>query len=282
MLAPRTYEERVDDAATALLDHNMDPFVKKYLKRQKPRIPASTSKPLPQGSGSRGPAGDLQGEAEVQAPPGRARALSRPLAGARGCQHVFLFRLPSEGHEELLAELRDPTEVKRRLGKRSHLYNAERLDVVGAEEPELVEVVHCRGGLEEASLEKSPPTCLFLEWVETRKWMKKLDTVNDEKAGRQTVHRELRRERTANFFYLDLQDGTAELRLQKLHTDAKPERIKLREAFRALVSETLGIELPEPVVLAPAIRQAADRGRDRPPAPRHGASGRRQVVGRSS
>jgi hypothetical protein len=183
-----------------------------------------------------------------------------------GEQHLFLFRL-GDGHQARLADLRDddalldalatvrPRPVAEGLGDREAvrqgLYEPAPREAlffetaVDVEGPRLV-AAYWRGPQRRE---------LFLKWVEKRRWEKLLTTPRPERRTFQ--------ERAIDFFHVDLEDGRAELRLQRLHP--APER-SLEEtvgALREQLAALLGGELHSglavgpfvPVTIEPAMRR---------------------------
>lgn len=183
-----------------------------------------------------------------------------------GEQHLFLFRLARD-ESARLAALRDPAplidalarvrprpaddELGDRRAVRDTLYAPAPREallfetVVEAEEPKLA-AAYWRGPHRSE---------LFLKWVETRRWQR---LVTVPQPVQQTYQ-----ERAVSFFRVDLAEGRAELRLQRLHPS--PERpledevAALRGQLASLLGGAgggvLGVGPFLPVLVEPAMRR---------------------------
>ena len=280
MAVTLTERRMVEEAVDALARYNKSPFITDFLKQQsKPRIsPGKYEKDELCALIKQVLLGEYRGKRNYSL---KLDDLVNHLDRLQetGRQHVYLFRLPEEQAEKLLARLRDWGEVKALLGGQEELYSGGRL------------VWEARDGPQLALVRRDPPDAaarprrLVLKWVETRDFWAPQKTATssgsgerseEDSEGQEAEKREeeetepaeeegedqkvqirvRREERTTTFFLIDLENGDCELRIQALHGLARATRHKQLATYRSLVAHLLGFEPVGPVVLAPAIRQA--------------------------
>lgn len=171
-----------------------------------------------------------------------------------GRQNVFLHRTALGGDEPMLASLRDATALRERTaafcqsrteaGDEQDCFNNS-IYVWDAEQPQLCELRHT-------------PDDLLLKWVETRTWLQTISTKINPANGQKAQIAIPRRERSLNFFHLDLRTGESELRIQTLHENAGRSLAQEVQIYRQIVVRMLGFDPFMPVPLEPVIRNLLD------------------------
>lgn len=272
---------RIDEAVETLAHYNKSPFITDFLKQQpKPKISP--------GKYEKAELCDLIKQVLLGEYRGRRKYVLKldelithlDRLQETGRQHIYLFRLPEEGRDEMLARLRDLNQVKALLGGEEEIYKDGRLIWEARDGPQLALVRHDQSG------GTTPPGSLLLKWVETRTFwapqeqpsspsesgdqseedesLQDLEEIDESEAegesqkaqirpGRDLV---LREERATSFFAINLENGDCELRIQALHGRARAARQQQLATYRSLVANLLGFEPVGPTVLAPAIRRA--------------------------
>ncbi len=265
---------RVEEAVETLARYNKSPFITDFLKQQpKPRISP--------GKYEKAELCDLIKQVLLEEYRGRRKyvlKLDELIAHLdrlqeTGRQHIYLFRLPEEDRDKLLARLRDLNEVKALLGGEGEIYEGGRLIWEARDGPQLALVRH------DPPDSTMQPRSLLLKWVETRAFWapqeqatsaseseelseeetQEIEETEGEnqklqiRVGRDMVQRE---ERATNFFVINLDNGDCELRIQALHGRARQARQQQLATYRTLVADFLGFDPVGPTVLAPAIRRA--------------------------
>ncbi|MGH9363303.1 MAG: hypothetical protein ACRD2T_15435, partial [Thermoanaerobaculia bacterium] len=162
-----------------------------------------------------------------------------------GLQHVFLFRFPDDQRNARLALLHDPAWVRARLPKpgQRESYAADRF-VWDAATPELTSVAHLQN-----------PQRLSLKWVESRRWWEKVGERLDPETGEHLEIRAPRRERSVNFFWIDLVSGDSALAIQALQPNADLPLQDEVARYRELLREFFGFDPCDRVLLEPMARR---------------------------
>lgn len=144
-----------------------------------------------------------------------------------GKQHIFLYTF--KGSQEYLNELHNPGYIKKRLRKFNpkNLFNKSKL-VWNAPKPKLAEVKH--------SFKNGEGRLLF-KWVKSR-----------------SLPAGLPKERSVNFFIIDLKDGNSEIRIQSLQTESQQVLRDELKIFKEEISKYINFNLFSPVALNPAIK----------------------------
>src|SRR6266404_1886062 len=129
MAPDATEQKRVNDAVDTLFRYNKAPFIADFLKRQsRPQIPA--------GRYEKDELCDLVKKILLGVSTGKKKKYVLrlddlinylDLLQETGRQHVYLFRLPEERGDQLLARLQDLNDVKTLLGVEEELYDGRRL-----------------------------------------------------------------------------------------------------------------------------------------------------------
>jgi len=201
-----------------------------------------------------------------------------------GRQHLYLFRLPEKGLEELLTRLRKPEEVRKILGGEDELYDKGRTVWEARDGPQLALVRF------DPALGSAEPRFLVMKWIETRVYYKpKVDPVptsdsqplteeerveqeereldeaeEAEEAEEEERERQVERvhisvpheERAASFLVIHLDSGDCELRIQAVRGRARRARENQLATYTTLIADLFGFELVGPTVLLPAIHRA--------------------------
>jgi hypothetical protein len=175
-----------------------------------------------------------------------------------GGQHLFLFRL-DKGRAAYLRTFEDRSQVLERVRRVRSLPD----DALGDRGPvrdELYKPLSRNALFFETKIESSEPVlvatywrelprpALFLKWVATREWHQVVQ------AGANPKRLELR-ERSASYFRLDLQNGEAELRVQRLHPNPRRPLRDEYELLRRQIGQFLELDAFLPVLVEPAIRR---------------------------
>lgn len=164
-----------------------------------------------------------------------------------GHQHIFLYQLKPDARS-YLNELRRKEDVLKSLKKfRCGSYYNKNCFVWDARIPKLAQVKH--------KYESGRGELLY-KWVETRSW---LEHDGQDDKGRPVYIPS--KERSVNFFRVDLRDGTAEIRLQKLNSN--PDKL-LQDEFDIYCKEIcklLSFDMFFAVPLDPIMKRLL-KGRD--------------------
>jgi len=158
-----------------------------------------------------------------------------------GFQHIFLFRL-SEEHKDYLNELLKPEYIQKQLTKKNLLnrYNNPAL-ISYPPSPQLGVVIH-------------RPEVLLFKWVETRLWRQQVQVGIDEN-GNPLFKLQQFRERSINFFRLDLKNGESELCIQLMKPNPQKSLRQEWEIYCRRISELIPFDYFRPVLLEPIIRR---------------------------
>jgi hypothetical protein len=272
---------RVEEAVKTLAHYNKSPFITDFLKQQpKPRISPSKYE--------KAELCDLIKQVLLGEYRGRKKYVLRldelithlDRLQETGRQHIYLFRLPEERRDKLLASLRDLNEVKALLGGEEDSYKGGRLIWEARDGPQLALVRH------DPASNSAQLGSLLLKWVETRTfWAPQEQPAGPSEFGEPSEEDEdlqeageteeaeaegesqkeqirpgrdlvLREERATSFFVINLDNGDCELRIQALHGRARLARQQQLATYRILVANLFGFDPVGPTVLAPAIRRA--------------------------
>lgn len=175
-----------------------------------------------------------------------------------GEQHVFLFHF-DRARAAYLRALHEPPQVLERVRKLRSLPD----DALGDRGPvgdKLYAPLSRRALFFQTEIESSKPVlvaaywraeprpALFMKWVATREWHQVVQ------AGGTPKRLELR-ERSVSFFRLDLQNGEAELRIQRLHSNPHRPLRDEYELLRRQVEQFLEPGALLPLLIEPAIRR---------------------------
>jgi hypothetical protein len=154
---------RVEEAVETLARYNKSPFITDFLKQQPPpRIsPGKYEKPE---------LCDLIKEVLLGEYGGRKKYILKldelmahlDRLQETGRQHIYLFRLPEEGRDDLLARLRNIYEVKALVCREEEIYESGCLIWEARDGPQLSLVRHDPSG------NSTQPGSLLLKWIETR------------------------------------------------------------------------------------------------------------------
>lgn len=147
-----------------------------------------------------------------------------------GKQRVFLYEIKGD-RDELIAKLSDPAEIKNLTG---NLYD-NAVYQWAAPKPFLAHVKHTRDSYTNAPL-------LFFKFIEMRDYQLVINKLQ------QTFE-----ERSTNFFIVNLRDGFAELRLQRLPIHASRNLRDEHELLEAEIGKYLDIDWFEPIQLEPIM-----------------------------
>lgn len=152
-----------------------------------------------------------------------------------GYQHIFLFRLKKK-KRDYLKDLMKEEYIKKQLENAGYLdrYNRNVL-VRTSRDPELVEVKH---------LVNSEESELVFKWVETRYWGRPPQRIA---------------ERSVNFFRVDLKQGKAELRIQRLQHYPRKSLRKERDIYLEEIAQIIDFQYFLPVCLEPVISRLLKR-----------------------
>lgn len=288
---------RVEQAVEALARYNK-PFLTDFVSRKKGKkgkpadLGEEQKKPgIPQAKYNRNELSALIGQIVLGEYGGRKKYLLTPedLIGhldrlqETGRQHLYLFRLPDESRDALLARLRKREEVEKILDGERELYEKGRTVWEARKGPRLALVRF------DASPGSAEPRRLVLKWIETRLYFKSkvepIPTSDSEPASEEEreeqeereldeaeetseveeegerqgekIHRSVpHEERAATFFVIHLDSGECELRIQAVRGRARRVRQNQLATYTALIADLFGFELVGPTVLAPAIRRA--------------------------
>jgi hypothetical protein len=161
-----------------------------------------------------------------------------------GSQNIFFYRIRPKFANHL-DDLRRKDYILESLKNQryGHCYNRNRL-IWTAKYPKLAEVRHkYEAGVGE----------LFLKWVETRSWLQIIPKSVPPRY-------ESRQERSVNFFRMDLKDGTAQIRIQKLQTRPHKTLEAELEIYCEEIGKLFNFDFYEPVPLEPIVKKLL-RGR---------------------
>jgi len=166
-----------------------------------------------------------------------------------GFQHVFLFRL-SEQYREYLKDLRNPEFIRKQLAdkKLAHCYNTPQI-IWDAETPQLAAVLQRSG----------PQESILFKWVETRIWREQVKMGVDA-AGFPVFKLVPRRERSVNFFRVNLTNGESILSLERMHPNSKNSLRAEWELYCERIRELVRFDYFRPVLLEPVIRSLLTSG----------------------
>lgn len=269
MALTATERKRVEDAVETLSRYNKNPFISNFLKEQpKPKIPiAKYEKDELCDIIKQVLLGEYRGKKKYNL---KLEDLIVYLDGLQetGRQHLYLFSLPEEERESLLARFRNANEVRTLLNCGNELYGKGRFIWETSEGPQLAQVCHDGPGT-------TTQGSLILKWVETRVFwapqqatrnqdsesleesMEDIEVPQTEADESQRIQVRIKREeRATTFFVVDLENGNCQLRIQAIHGRARIARQSQVNTYRALIKTLLGFELVGPTVLAPAVRRA--------------------------
>ena len=158
-----------------------------------------------------------------------------------GHQHIFFYYLNPE-FRSYLYNMRNPEFILKLLRKARHgkCFNNNRL-IWDANAPKLAEVKHeAANGSGEVRF----------KWVETRRWFQNIPQTPTQ--GPQFTPMQ---ERTVNFFKIDLKDGSAEMRLQKLHPNPTITLMQELQIFKTEIGKIIDFSIFSPVPQEPVIRK---------------------------
>lgn len=239
-------QEWLDEALETLGGYNLDPVINEFLTRfdlplvglQRDRLRAVEQKILD----------------PTQAPSFEDLADYIDELKMYGKQHVFLYELKGD-HKDYLNELRDPHYIKEELSRfdMDKLFNngkfvweAPEPKVPGptSPKPELAEVRHSF---------KDGEGLLLFKWIETRRYE---EETFDENGIRQYPPKY---ERSANFFVVNLKEGTAEIRVQKMQSRADNKLSEELDVYKKEISRLVRFSNFSPVPLEPIIRHFLDK-----------------------
>ncbi len=157
-----------------------------------------------------------------------------------GRQHIFFYQIGRNGRG-YLDEIRKKPYILKSLKKFrcGGCYNKNRF-IWEAKSPKLAEVRHkYESGRGE----------LLLKWIETRSW---LNFVNQDEGPPIFVPC---KERSVNFFRVNLKDGTAEIRLQRLNSNPDKSLLEQNEIYREKIQRLLGFDFLFAVPLDPVMKR---------------------------
>jgi hypothetical protein len=148
-----------------------------------------------------------------------------------GYQHIFLFRL-RKGKNIYLKELNNPVYIGQRLTDlKLGITLMGNLTFWYAVQPRLSHVGY---------LEEKNSKSLFFKWVETREWS--ADNI-------------ISKERSVNYFTIDLTNGDAEIRIQHLRPNSLKTLREEYEIYKKEINAIIDFDAFVPVLLEPAIRK---------------------------
>ncbi len=155
-----------------------------------------------------------------------------------GKQHIFLFSLKGVS-ADYLAKLRDGSYIEKQLHA-DKLFNKNRL-IWEETEPVLAGITHA------FDTEKVQGKLIF-KWIETREF----EVLEKDPAKKKVVV--IKKERAVNFFMINLNDGTAELRIQILQPNSINPLKSMVDFYKKEINRFIHLDYFTPVAMDPVIR----------------------------
>jgi hypothetical protein len=161
-----------------------------------------------------------------------------------GHQLVFMYQL-SPKHRDYLKELRRPDHIKHQLEKNGlpACYNKP-LHIWETRIPQLAAVLRRRG----------PNDVLVFKWVETRLEQVKEEIGEDKHKNPIWVMRPVKK-RAVSHFFVNLQNGDSELRIQEMESNARKNALDEREKYEVILQNIIRFDYFRLVPLEPVIHK---------------------------